>query len=498
MTLSIQNPDILTSLTPQLQERRGKLSKTIIAILQQDPNNMSYSELQLLLAMMLQTLLTTTAKSMATIVERQKENAAIGALGIAVAKRQLDEAKTERARIAEEEYEIRHPPWWKILLAIFIPVIGIQLIVSPMVELDKANNESVGSGLQFADILFKYVLPVVMIVVMGIFLGPEAAVVGALLFALTAIPVKDGKSALECTEDSIVHLIAVSMQLTDEQEKILSACVKIVLAVVIIVVCASVGSGSAAESEIENTAQTVEKTAVNLTEEATEDFEALAMNEMETVEEETAMTSNRATENTTTTPKKNMVGRACGWNAASSTLTNNTAMQDLVYGIIKTTNPKMTKEEALRRAKIAAMVLNTIIAVATMVGSGISSYSAATDPTVETAASSFSKGLSKAIPSISRALSIATLATAMGQAVADVQLAFQAKSLADFKAAITRMEAMLNWCAGIQQMIDNSDKILNLAEKSVQETFDTLLGHDPRYAQPTFTEAHAMQNAQHV
>jgi hypothetical protein len=385
-------------------------------------DGISQQALMLLLAMMTQTLLDDVSKMSGMQASHAQHLAETAQDWVGAAQSQLEQTKQAEQAYQQALDAQKNPPWWQ----------------------------------QLIDILVKYVLPAVIVLVAGIAFGPVAAAATLAVILATTVPVKDGKSLVGLAASAIAQALSKACGLNAGETEIAEGVTNVVLAVVLAVAS---GGASAAFAVEEGAATAVE--------------EAVA----EEAEEGASTASSGAAK---------MVGLG-----TFATVTGNTnAWYDIAFGTWQVADTNSKDQDT---GKIVASIINTIITLVLSFASlkiGGSAL-AASDETSTLAEWLGPHNLLK----FQKIMNLLVGGTLVAKAGSLVNQGFQVKQLRDLQAEMTESKALLKLIEGFDQMASQSSTSMNATLKSTLQHFTTMLSRDPNYALVEFTAAREMQRA---
>jgi hypothetical protein len=406
--------------------------------------NVSWQDLQVELAMMIQTVLSCMSNMLNFISQEQQQNAEMSQLNVGLAKLQSAQAdKDYKAEIASE-----NQPWYDKLL----------------------------------DIVLKYILPIALAIVSLFTFGATAFLIAVVILAITLIPMNsEGQSLLQIVSGAIAEGIGSACGMTPDQIQILQGCIGLIIAIGLAVL----GGVGALEGTVVEVAETAAEEASTV---AGSVGETVAGTVGETVGETTETVAETA-ENAAAKFKMN-AAKFTAFNTFASTASNSNAFYEIFYGSYMTANPTADRSKAAQYAQIFSLVMEVVTSLICMVGSGISLAKGAEDAGQF---NSFAKGLGSAGSlNLMRAMNIFQTTTNVASGVADVQKGFAAYELGKLMSELTRILGSLNYTLGTNAMLNQLSSSLTAFQKQIQTEDMALLGHRQNFSGPASTEAQAL------
>lgn len=440
------NPSILC-----LQDLQEAKPSNIIKLVPLDKKGKASSDdsqnlLQALVAMVQILTMTMSELSMVASKEQQTNNG-VAQLNVSASNNQIDQAEKTQKKLEESQHEAG----WQKALNIFL----------------------------------QYVLPVVIIAVTALVLGPAAAGIAAAVVLLTMNIPGVGDSVTGMAAKAIAENIGKAEGWSKETIEAVTGGINLALAVVL-----GVASGFAAAGA---TAATVVDTAAEMTDEAAIEMTDMAADTVSTVAEDGSTTADAAADGTSKAAKLASTAKTVvGLGAFSSQVSNSNCFYDMIYGTWVSVNPA-EKDKASEYAGYIAAAINVIIGVIAVIagGSGIASSIEDASTTTNTLAQKLEQlgfSSSKTLTYLNNATRVGMLANA-GM---DGYQAYVVQNIAGLRSDMTRIMGFLKELLGSNLFLSRNSNMINSNLKTNLENLETLLQGLPDFGSMGKTEAQAM------
>jgi hypothetical protein len=329
------------------------------------------------------------------------------------------------------------------------------------------------------NVFLKYVLPVLIIVVTTIVLGPVAGAFAAGVFLLTTNIPGVGSSVMGLAAKGIAESLGKDFGWSPATIEAVEGGLNLAFAV-ILAVAGGVGAAEGTAFAVADTAAQVTEDTVSVTSEVVSDTTSEVASE---VVSDTTSTVTNVAENGANTAEKSAetaakaakfagnAGKVIGIGAFASQAANSNCFYDIIYGSWVSTNPN-EKDKAAEWAGYISAAINVIIGIIAVVMGGGAIANSLEDASTF---SSLAQRLGANSTSLLSGLNNATRAATMVNAGMSGYNAYVSQEVAGLQANMTKIMGYLQELLGTGSFIGKNSNLVNSNLKANLESIQTLL-----------------------